>query len=310
MLGLRLVLLVDVVQLSLLIPFDTLLNVLFFLLQAHLLAIVSDHVAHLVHFLLNAAATLGDLSLAHLLFLICNAHICLHLICICLLTCFDIGHTLSLLHHVVFNNFHCSLTFLYFNLSFCHSLLLKVSGQLGTSSLLLVLAPRELFDLLLLRLLHHLVTHLLLLGRLDQLLSLLLALNLQVFLGLLHHFLLKILPFLEIFRSELLPQLDLIVEHRSYLLHLLHLNLLLLLELLLVQLLAELLDLAPLVVANVRRHVLDLHLLAVLLLADLRVLIYTAQLGGCIGSSIRLLMRMMLIVLIDWLRIKSSLLSM
>ena len=305
MLGLRLVLLVDIVQLRLLVPFDTLLNVLFFLLQAHLLAIVSDHVAHLVHFLLNATATLGDLSLARLLFLICDAHICLHLIRICLLTCFDIGLTLSFLHHVVFNNFHCSLTFLYFNLTFCHSLLLKVSGQLGTSSLLLVLAPRELFDLLLLRLLHHLVTHLLLLGRLDQLLSLLLALNLQVFLGLLHHFLLKFLPFLEIFCPELLPQLDLIVEHRSYLLHLLHLNLLLLLELLLVQLLAELLDLAPLVVANVRRHVLDLHLLAVLLLADLRVLIYTTHLGGR-----RLLLRMMLIVLIDWLRIKSSLLSM
>ena len=136
-----------------------------------------------------------------------------------------------------------------------------------------------------------------------------LALNLQVFLGLLHHFLLKFLPFLEIFCPELLPQLDLIVEHRSHLLNLLHLNLLLLLELLLVQPLAELLDLAPLIVANVRRHVLDLHLLAVLLLADLRVLIYATQLGGGIGSSISLLLQIMLIVLIGWLRIKSSLIS-
>ena len=251
MFGLLLVLIVDVLQLGLLIPFDTLLNVFFFLLQAHLLAIVSDHVAHLVHFLLNATATLGDLSLARLLFLICYAHICLYLIRICLLTCFEIGHTLSFFYHVVFDNFHCSLTFLYFNLIFRHSLLLKVSSQLGTSGFFLFLAPRELFDLLLLRLLHHLVTHLLLLGRLDQLLSFLLALNLQVFLGLLHHFHLKFLSFLQVFRSELLPQLDLIVEHRSHLLNLLHLNLLLLLELLLVQPLAELLDLAPLVVANV-----------------------------------------------------------
>ena len=71
------------------------------------------------------------------------------------------------------------------------------------------------------------------------------------------------------------------------------------------QLLAEFLDLAPLIVANVRRHVLDLQLLAVLLLADLDMLVST-QLGGRIGSACRLLLRIMLA---SWLRIKSSLMT-
>ena len=114
---------------------------------------------------------------------------------------------------------------------------------------------------------------------------------------------LKFLPFLQVFRSELLPQLDLIIEHRSYLLHLLHLDLLLLLELLFVQLLAELLDLAPLIVANVRRHVLDLQLLAILLLADLDRML-SAQLGGHL-SSISLLLR----IVLRWLRVKFSLVA-
>ena len=242
-------------QHSLIVPFDTLLNVFFFLLQAHLLSIVSDHITHLVHFLLDSAATFCDLTLTRLLLLNCDAHIGLQLVGIRLFTSFEFGHALSFFVHIVFNDLHCSLTFLYFQFTFMNAFFFKVSGQLGTSGFFLFLTPRELLYLLLLRLLHHFVTHLLLLSGLDQLLCLLLALNLQVFLGLFEHFSVKLLSFLEVFRSELLPQLDLIVEYFPDLLDLLYLNLLLLLELLFVQLLSELLDFAPLVITYVRRHV-------------------------------------------------------
>ena len=130
-----------------------------------------------------------------------------------------------------------------------------------------------------------------------------LALNFQVLLGFLHHFPLEFLSFLLVFLSELLPQLDLVIEHLSYLLHLLHLNLLLLLQLLFVQFLSELLDLAPLIVANVRRHVLDLHFLSILLLADLDRML-SAQLGGHLSSS-SLLLR----IVLSWLRVKFSLVA-
>lgn len=68
MLGLNLIFLVDIMELSLLIFLNTLLNVFFLLLQTHLFAIVSDNIAHCFHFLLDTAATFRDFILTSLVF--------------------------------------------------------------------------------------------------------------------------------------------------------------------------------------------------------------------------------------------------
>ena len=106
---------------------------------------------------------------------------------------------------------------------------------------------------------HHLVSHPLLLVHFHLQGGLLFALNFDAFLGLFENLFIEVFPLLQRLLSELSAQFDLLIENLSHLLHFVHLHLLLLLNLLFMQSLAELLNLSPLVFANVRRHVLDFH---------------------------------------------------
>ena len=81
--------------------------------------------------------------------------------------------------------------------------------------------------------------------------KLLLAFYLKLFLCVLKNATVKLVPFLDLLFAKLLPQFDLLLQHVSHLLDLLLRSLLLPLHLLLMKALAELLDLAPLVIANV-----------------------------------------------------------
>lgn len=70
-----LILLVDVLQARLIVLLDTLLDVLFLLLQLELFSIVSDDVSHAIHNGLDALATVGHFFLTRFLFLEDGAHV-------------------------------------------------------------------------------------------------------------------------------------------------------------------------------------------------------------------------------------------
>ena len=101
-------------------------------------------------------------------------------------------------------------------------------------------------------------------------------------------------------------------------LHLLHLHLLVLFLLFLVQPLAELLDLAPLIVADIRGHILHLELLAIFLLANLRRMLHIAahlgrraafhpaplrQIGGLLAFLEALLLLLLRSRMLIWLSV-------
>ena len=115
-----------------------------------------------------------------------------------------------------------------------------------------------LLDLLLLRLFEHDVAHLFLLDDFLLKLGLLYSLYLEFLLGLVDHLPIILSLFNQILLADFVPELDLLVEDVAHLLHSCLLFLLLLLDLLLVEALAEALDLAPLVLADVGGHVFDL----------------------------------------------------
>ena len=230
----HLVLLVNIMKLCLFILFDTLLNVFFLLPETHLFAVVADHLAHLVHLLLDPAATLSDFPLSCLLFLKSDPHVSLKLVSISLLDCFDVCHPLLLFHHVVLNDLHCSLALLDLSLSLRLLLFLEVGSKLRTTFFLLILSSHHLFNLLLFRLLHHSISHLLGFGGFDKFLSLLFTFDFHFFLRLVQDLTIKVLSFFLILLTEFSPELDLFVQHVSHLYHFLHLNLLLLLDLLFV----------------------------------------------------------------------------
>ena len=123
---------------------------------------------------------------------------------------------------------------------------------------LLLLSSELILHLLVLGLLEHHVAHLLLLNHFQLQVGLLLALNLEFLLSGVQELAIEVFLFLDVFGAELLTKAHLLVKHvldlPTFLLH----QLLLLLELLFVEALAELLDFAPLVVADVRGHVLYL----------------------------------------------------
>ena len=90
-----------------------------------------------------------------------------------------------------------------------------------------------------------------------------LALDLELFPGLVENALIKVFTLLRCLIAKLLPEFDLLVQHVFDLLDTILLLLFLLADLLLVQLLAELLNFAPLVLANIRRQVVYLAFSAV-----------------------------------------------
>jgi len=111
------------------------------------------------------------------------------------------------------------------------------------------------FDLLVLRFLQHLVTLLLLLLHFLLKLLLLSTFNLHLFLSSIEEFFIEILSVFLIFLAKFLSKFDLLIKYISDLCLSLRVHGLLLFDLLFVELLAELLDLTPLIVTDVRRQV-------------------------------------------------------
>ena len=265
-----LVLFVDVLQRCLFVLVDALLDVLFLLLKLQLLIIVLYDVAHSVHNGLDALATGSHLTLASLLLLEGQAHVSLDLLCIVFLHRLHFGHLLLLLADVFLDDFHCSVTLASFLINFASLLLFDVLGEFGDAVLLFFLVANEVLNLLGLRLLEHDVPHPLLLNHLLVKFLLLLVLNFKLFLGLVKDLAVEVLLFLNGLVSEFGSHFDLLVEDVAHLPHFATVVGFLLALLFLVELLPKLLDLAPLVVADVRRHVLyHCHLNAAGELAEL-----------------------------------------
>jgi hypothetical protein len=254
-LGPCLVLLADVLKASLIILFDTLLDVFFFLLKLELFAIVSNDFSHAIHDSLNAATALCHLVLTRLLFLELHAHVLFDLLSLGFLDSVELCHALLLLDHVVLNHFHCSLALSNFFVVFPFFLFIKVCSEFGNTLSFFVLTSRCIFHLLALRFLEHLVTQFFLLLHFLLKVLLLFAFNFHLFLSSIKQFFIEIHSFFLIFFTKFLSQFDLLVKYISDLCLSLCMHGLLLFDLLFVELLAELLDLSPLVVTDVRRHV-------------------------------------------------------
>jgi hypothetical protein len=142
---------------------DALLDVLLLLPHLHLLAVIFDHVDHAIHHGLDPLATGSNHLLTVLLFLQSHAHILLYLIGVGLFNCKQLGIAFLLLVHVFLNHSHCSLALSDFFAVLGALLFLKVSIELSDAVLLFHLAVRLIINLLLFRLFHHDVAHLLLL---------------------------------------------------------------------------------------------------------------------------------------------------
>lgn len=153
--------------------------------------------------------------------------------------------------HVVLDDFHGSLALSLFRLCFVGSLLLELGSKFSNTIAFLSLALISVILLLLLDLFEHLVTLLLGLDNLLLLLDLLLPFDLQLLPRLVENALIEILLLLRCFFTQLLPDFDLLVQDLFDLLYAILLLLFGLTHLLFVELLAELLDLTPLVLADV-----------------------------------------------------------
>lgn len=257
-LGPLFVLIIDVLEVRLLVLLDALLNVLLLLFELELLIVVADGIAHAVHDGLDAAAALSHGSLARLLLLKGHFHVLFDLLRVLLLYRLDLGHSLLFLVHVLFYHFHCSLTLFNLLVLLVTSLFFDIGSQLCDSSFLFTLSFELLIDLFLFDLLKHDVAHLLLFNHLSLQLHFLLTLLVHFFPRLIEDSLIKLFPLLFVFLSEFSSKFDLLVENFTHLLHSVLVVSLLLSHLFLVETLAELLNLTPLVVADVRWHVLHL----------------------------------------------------
>ena len=114
-------------------------------------------------------------------------------------------------------------------------------------------------DLLLLDLLEHIVSHFLLFNDLLLQFYLLIVFNLKLSLGLLDQTAIELLILLLGLNTQLLSQLDLLVENILDLPAFLLVFLLLLSLLLFVELLTELLNLTPFIFANIRRQIINFN---------------------------------------------------
>lgn len=242
-----------------LVLLDALLDVLALLLELELLVVVLDDFAHAVHDGLDASSALRHRRLSRLLLLKSHLHVGFDLLSVLLLDLLEFSKALAFLVHVLLDHFHCSLTLLDFLGLFSSSLILDFCSKLCHSAFLFSLTLQLFFDLLLFRLLKHEVAHLLLLDDFRLNLRLLFALLVHFLLSLIEDATIKVLLFLLSFFPKLRSQLNLLVQHFSHLLNSIFVLNLLPSLLFLMELLTEFLDLAPLVVADVRRHVFDLN---------------------------------------------------
>ena len=289
MLSTGFILTVDVSKFGLLISGDALLDVLFLLAQLQLFAVIAHHITHLVHFVLDAFTASSDLSLASLLFLEGHTHVLLHLLRLIQFRQLRLIDELLFRLHVVLDDFHGSLALSQFGLRFVGSLLLELGSKFSHTVAFLSLALISVHLLLLLDFFEHLVALLLGLDNLLLLLHLLLAFDLQLLPRLIENALVEVLLLLHSLVAQLLPELDLLVEDLFDLLDAILLLLFGLALLLFVELLAELLDLAPLVLTNVRRQV--LHVLASSLNLPIHEVIKLRLLFACGGQRERLRLR-------------------
>ena len=250
--------LVDVLEAGLLIFLDALLNVFLLLLQLQLSAVVADDIAHAIHDSLNTTSPLSHLLLPRDFFLAHHAHVRFDLVCVGLLLLLKLGHSLLPLTNVVLDNFHCSLALSNFFARPSHLFFLKFGGEQLHPLPLLHLVLELLINLLLFRFFEHDVAHLFLLDDFLLKLGLLYSLHLELLLGLVDHLPIILGLFNQSLLADFVPELDLLVEYVTHLLHSCLLLLLLLLDLLLVEALTEPLDLAPFVLADIGGHVFDL----------------------------------------------------
>lgn len=229
------------------------------MLQLKLLAVVLDHVGHVVHHSLNAITALLHLQLASPLFLQGHLHVQFDLLSLLLLNGLHLGEALLLLLHVLFDHAHCSLTFLQFFVGLPVLFFFDLLSQSCHSLLFFILAPQLLLDLLLLGLLEHLISLLLSLNDLLLHVLFLFALNLKLLSRLFKDAFIEVFLLLDGLLTQHLPHLDLLIEHIADFFLAIFFLLLQLFLLLLVETLTELLNFAPFVVADVRRHILNLN---------------------------------------------------
>jgi hypothetical protein len=101
-----------ILQVSLLILFNTLLNVLFFLLEHQLLIIVPNGITHAIHDCLDALAPIGHCLFARFFLIKGKSHVHFNLLLILSFDGFELSHSLLLLVHIFPDDAHCSLTLL------------------------------------------------------------------------------------------------------------------------------------------------------------------------------------------------------
>ena len=145
-------------------------------------------------------------------------------------------------------------------------------------------------DLLLLDLLEHIVSHFLLFNDLLLQFYLLIVFNLKISLGLLNQTAIELLILLLGLNTQLLSQLDLLVENILDLPAFLLVFLLLLSLLLFVELLTKLLNLTPFIFANIRRQIINFNGSSIvgMALAHLLSAGAAAKLGGALSDLLSL----------------------
>ena len=143
-------------------------------------------------------------------------------------------------------------------------------------------------DLLLLDLLEHIVSHFLLFNDLLLQFYLLIVFNLKLSLGLLNQSAIELLILLLGLNTQLLSQLDLLVENVFDLPAFLLVFLLLLSLLLFVELLTELLNLTPFIFANIRRQIINFNGSSIVGTAHLLSAGAAAELGGALSDLLSL----------------------
>ena len=143
-------------------------------------------------------------------------------------------------------------------------------------------------DLLLLDLLEHIVSHFLLFNDLLLQFYLLIVFNLKLSLGLLNQTAIELLILLLGLNTQLLSQLDLLVENILDLPAFLLVFLLLLSLLLFVELLTELLNFTPFIFANIRRQIINFNGSSIVGTAHLLCGGAAAELGGTLSDLLSL----------------------
>ena len=143
-------------------------------------------------------------------------------------------------------------------------------------------------DLLLLDLLEHIVSHFLLFNDLLLQFYLLIVFNLKLSLGLLDQTAIELLILLLGLNTQLLSQLDLLVENILDLPAFLLVFLLLLSLLLFVELLTELLNFTPFIFANIRRQIINFNGSSIVGTAYLLCGGAAAELGGALSDLLSL----------------------